>query len=411
MRKETAIHYCDLGIELSLNILIFILPFRHTATVRSFCIIFPLFLWMLKMILEKRLIFSKTGLELPVIASLIWTLISLVWAKDFMYSLNEIRGEMTTYFLLFFLIVNNFQDEQKIKGLIKTLSLGVFTMSFYGIMWFLQKENSSLTDIIKMNSLTVDLGVYLVLTVPVIATLYKVYDGVKEKFFLFLIIILSISSLYLSHNRAAWMAFGFQIILYTIMEKRWKVLFTVTALIILALFSPIQKKIHVRDILTHEITIVSPQGQIEKKETFQTRMMIWREGLDKISEYPIAGIGYGRESFKRAFPDNPIMIEDKGLWHTHNIFMEIALETGIPGLIIFIWLLYSLTKTIIKGMKSMGGFGKVFMTSLFITLTGFLIRNQFDYIYVDDTALMFWLLMSMGTAMVLKDRDIMRHRD
>ncbi len=404
MKKDRAVQYCDLGIELSLNLLIFILPFRHTATIKGFCVLFPLLLWIIKMFLQKRLLFSRTPLDLPVVVFFLWGFTSLITATDFRYSLDEIRGEMGTYFLLFYLIANNLQDEEKIKGMINTLMLGVFTLSFYGVMEFLQRENRSLIDVVKINSLTVDLGVYLVLTVPVMFILHGLSDSIKEKVFISIVIFVSLFALYLTHNRAAWVAFIIQVILLTGIKRMWKTLASVI-LIVITLMAVVTLS-PFKDVLIHRVPVPSPTGEMVDRETAQSRMVIWKEGIDKIKVHPLTGIGYGKESFKKAFPDNPIMLEDKGLWHTHNIFMEIALEIGIPGLIIFLWLLYSLTKTLIKGMKLMAGFGKVFMTSLFIALTGFIIRNQFDYIYIDDTALMFWFLMGMGMAMTLKGQGV-----
>lgn len=403
MKKDSVIQYCDLGIELSLNVLIFILPFRHTASIRSFCILFPVLLWIVKMVIKRKLLFSRTSLDLPIAAFFLWGLISLLTATNLRYSINEIRGEMATYFLLFYLVINNLRDEEKIKDLIKTLTLGVFTMSFYGIIEFLQRENRSLTEMVKINSLTVDLGVYLILAVPVVFILYGLSNSIKEKFFMSIVDLIALFALYLTHNRAAWVAFIAQVILLTGIKKKWKTLlaaiFMIIILMVIAIFSP------VKDVLIHEVPVPSPKGEMVGRETALSRIVIWKEGIGKIREHPLTGIGYGKESFKKAFPDNPIMLEDTGLWHTHNIFMEIALEIGIPGLIIFLWLLYSLTKTIIKGMKTTG-FRKVLMTSLLIVLIGFLIRNQFDYIYIDDTALMFWLLMGMGMAMTLKGQGL-----
>lgn len=405
MKRERIIRYCDLGIELSLAVLIFILPFRHTATIKSFLIIFPMLLWILKMVLERRILFVRTPLDFPILAFFLWGLVSLLTATDLRYSLNEIRKEMLTYFLVFYLVVNNIGEEEKIKGLIKALALGVFTMSFYGIMEFLHRRDITLTDVIKINSLTVDLGVYIVLTVPVIFAIYKFSEKIKEKFFLSIIILLSLGALYISHNRAAWIAFLTQAVLFTAIKKRWKTLLGMVIIImILAAFSPF------KNVLTHEVTVISPSGDIAKRETFQSRLVIWKEGVEKIKEHPITGIGYGRNSFKIAFPDNPVMKGDKGLWHTHNIFMETALEIGIPGLIIFLWLLYSLVKSLIEGIKGNTDFGRTLSTFLIIALVGFMIRNQFDVIYVDDTAKMFWLLMGMGFTLVLKKRNIPKYK-
>jgi O-antigen ligase len=64
------------------------------------------------------------------------------------------------------------------------------------------------------------------------------------------------------------------------------------------------------------------------------RIEFWRASLDVIAKNPIVGVGYGRlagEIGKRIGNARP----------AHNLFLETAAETGIPGLILLLWLFFA----------------------------------------------------------------------
>ncbi len=61
------------------------------------------------------------------------------------------------------------------------------------------------------------------------------------------------------------------------------------------------------------------------------RIQFWRASLDVIAENPIVGVGYGRlpgEIRERIGQERP----------AHNLFLQTAAETGIPGLLLLLWL-------------------------------------------------------------------------
>jgi len=68
------------------------------------------------------------------------------------------------------------------------------------------------------------------------------------------------------------------------------------------------------------------------------RMDIWRRGLLAVADFPLTGIGLG--TFRRLaiayapFFDIDPVLADVG--HAHNIFLQTALDVGIPGLIAYV---------------------------------------------------------------------------
>jgi len=68
------------------------------------------------------------------------------------------------------------------------------------------------------------------------------------------------------------------------------------------------------------------------------RMDIWRRALLAVADFPLTGIGLG--TFRRLaiayapFFDVDPVLADVG--HAHNIFLQTALDLGIPGLIAYV---------------------------------------------------------------------------
>ncbi|MDP3296466.1 MAG: O-antigen ligase family protein [Thermodesulfovibrionia bacterium] len=405
MDKEKLIYYADRGIEFSLIILIFILPFAHTASIRAFCIIFATVLWIGEMAIERRLLLKRTPLDFPNLAFFLWATLSSITAVDPEYSLSQIKGEVGTYLLIFYVTLNNITTEEQVKRLIKSLSLGLLIMSSYGIYQFIIFKGTLVSSSVRISSLTSDynyLATYLIIAVPLVLLQSFVTKG-WLKLCIYLISFLGIFTVYITYTRAAWLALFIQIVLCGLLMRNKKI----TSLAILIGFIVTTMIFWgIKDPFIHKTTLISPAGEITKVDTAFSRLAIWKEGIQQIKKYPLTGIGYGRESFKKAFHDNPFLKKERGqLWHTHNAFMETALEIGIPGMLFLILQLLLLINIFLRAfLKAKQPFSKFLFMGLLLVIFGFFTRNQFDHLYVDDPVMMFWLLMGMGMALIIRDR-------
>ena len=69
------------------------------------------------------------------------------------------------------------------------------------------------------------------------------------------------------------------------------------------------------------------------------RLYVWTNGLKLLKEHPINGTGLG------TFIVAEGRTHSEGMWSTaHNSFVQIAVELGVPGLVVFLGLLFSLYK-------------------------------------------------------------------
>ena len=94
-------------------VLVIFLPIAHTETIRAFSFGIPLGLWIIKMLITRKWLFTRTPLDIPILLfTVIVAGLSLITAVDFQYSLEEYTGKWLTGVVLFYLVVNNFREEQ-----------------------------------------------------------------------------------------------------------------------------------------------------------------------------------------------------------------------------------------------------------------------------------------------------------
>lgn len=93
-------------------------------------------------------------------------------------------------------------------------------------------------------------------------------------------------------------------------------------------------------------TWVTPELQQSTQISLTRRMDIWRLSLELVGRNPLTGIGLGNyeAAFTVAFPTLPLIQGQIAPPHAHQIFLQLALDLGLPGLLAhlgFVALLFS----------------------------------------------------------------------
>ena len=79
---------------------------------------------------------------------------------------------------------------------------------------------------------------------------------------------------------------------------------------------------------TETIGMIDPEGSAEQ------RWEIWQTGFNVIADHPVLGVGLGR--YEQA---NSVYNPSLGRRDIHDTYLEVLAETGVPGLVLFLWLL------------------------------------------------------------------------
>ena len=131
---------------------------------------------------------------------------------------------------------------------------------------------------------------------------------------------------------------------------------------------------------------------------FQTaRWEIWKNGLTLIASRPILGVGAG------AFPIAEGSLHKGGKWNAaHNSFIQIAAELGLPGLGVYLFLLYrgfTNCRKVIRATHRSGPLAGYYWTAQGIetSLCGYVVAGSaLNQAYSD----IFYFLLAMSMVLV-----------
>jgi O-antigen ligase len=131
------------------------------------------------------------------------------------------------------------------------------------------------------------------------------------------------------------------------------------------------------------------------------RLALWREVAGKIEQRPWTGYGFGRGMLRVELRDE---LKVAQLWHAHNLFLDTALQLGVPGVVL---LLALLAATLREGWRLARDPSPAAMAcgiAVVAVLVGMLVRNMTDVLLVRQNALLYWGVMGVLLAWGAKSR-------
>ncbi|MBE6542305.1 MAG: hypothetical protein E7672_07655 [Ruminococcaceae bacterium] len=174
------------------------------------------------------------------------------------------------------------------------------------------------------------LGEYLILIIPIaVASFISRWEGIK-RFQLFFCIAAMGVCLILTWSRGAWLGLLIALLaLVFIWHRRsmWLVIGGVASLPILFSIMP--------ESIKYRITSI---GDLADSST-SYRVYIWNATVEMIRDNVLSGIGIGEEAWDRIYP----LYSLNGIEaapHSHNLFLQIWLELGLFGLIVFLAVIF-----------------------------------------------------------------------
>jgi O-antigen ligase len=385
-----------------LLILIFIRPFisslafPYADAVYSLSLLTFLLFW----ILLKGLSLNQIKpIRYPLILFICSLLISVFFSYSKTASLKELQGYATC--LLIFLAGVSFADREKIK-IIRAIILAGFVIGLLAIYQYFFGFRHLLDYISKQgmpNQFALDyisrrrvfypfvtpnaLAGYLIMVIPL---------ALISRQTLWLLIPMA-SSLFLTQSLGAFISIFLGIVVYfnlqgksrkspsaitlsdfrsgmgkcfilscTIKKRRLLILlglFTVTGIIFM-------------------IRAGTQKQHLQPLFSTLMRLAYWQETFRIIKSHPLIGIGPGNFDLPHSR-------------YAHNSYLQLWAETGIFGLLAFIWLILSIAKSTLKSLKN--GHPKTQNALLLTSCIAFLIHNLVDLtFFLPEVSFIFWAL-------------------
>lgn len=293
---------------------------------------------------------EKTRLEIPLYKTigiyLLIFFISVVTSENFEHSLKTYLLGIIYPILFFFLIANNVKTDKEIRFIIYALIASAVLFSFFDYYYLMRGSMMDISKAIAFHGIHFLGGereLFLLLTLPLALSLAATSSKGKALIFLLAGLIM-IAFLLFSYNRIAVIAMFASL---SVFFKNKRVMIIILSLSVLATIF--------WDWTLHNIF---PRFQeftsIESLHPLSwspMRYYGWVAAIDMIKDYPLSGIGFGmwENYYYKYGPSFTYNIPGYGptrVWITsaHNAFLDIATETGIPGLIAWLLLMSTISK-------------------------------------------------------------------
>jgi len=380
-------------ILISLCLLIIGLPFSNSIIEITASIAIALWFFKKAFILRSFKI-KDTPLNIPISIYFIFVALSLINTRFLMTSLTGFGFKAMEHFLLFVVIIDTVRTKADFKKLIAAI---LFSCALIGIdgLWQFAAGHDFIRDYPLWSSgrLTASFkfpngfGIWLATLMPFCISLV-IFSG-KEKLYkvlgVFLTILLSVC-LVLNFTRGAIIA-----ALFALGFIAWKKGKIARKALILILFMAVLG-----------ISLLAFYGGKEAISAyiFSSNSIIHRISLTKLCwqmfmDQPF--LGHGINTFMSIYGNYSSPELFGGVSYAHNCYLQIAVETGVFGLLAFLWVIAALFVSSLKDInRRKDGFVKACQLGLLAGLGAYLAHSAVDTnLYALQLAILFYYLLGL----------------
>lgn len=336
------------------------------------------------------------GLGMALILFLIVLLVSCVFSFARMSSL-VVWAMYFIFVMFYFVIINTVRTRDQLYGLLRLFVISGALVALYGVMQYVFgwttsnawiDENMFEEETMRVYSTLANpnvLGEYLLLVLPVSVVFFlKDKANTLSKWVYLAITGLVFLCLILTQSRGCWLGFMFAAAIFILFyEGRWWA-FVPLVICILPFVMP-----------QTMIERFSSIGNMDDTST-SYRVFIWMGALGMMKHYFAGGIGMGEAAFNEVYPFfsyNAIIAP-----HSHNTFLQLLVEGGIPALCMFLGVIIVLLKSAqgIYKLRDKKSFNSAMVLGLSAGICGFLLQSMFDYTFYNYRVMaVFFMLMGI----------------
>lgn len=392
--------------EAGMFFLVFLAPLAPTMALAGLSLL-SLFSLAVKSILTPNFQWKYDGLGFLLLSFIAVYLIAGITSFAMVKSLS-IWAIYLAFIAAYFLIINLVHSKKQLSNLLTAFVFSGLLVCLYGIAQYVfgwdtaqaWMDEEMFSDIKMRIYSTLGnpnvLGEYILLVLPVAVGLLWTRKGLLQKLFYGASAGIMLLALILTFSRGCWLGLMLAAAVFVTFAagKLW-------GLGLVAL--PLLPAILPESIINRFTSI----GDLKDSST-SYRVYIWMGTLAMIRDFWVSGIGMGAEAFTEVYPFysyNGIVAP-----HSHNLFLQILVESGIGGILIFGLILLFFLKRMMTGYQLGGGKGaplSTMITAISAGICGFLAQGMFDNCFYNyRVMLVFWCVMGMAMACVYVARRI-----
>ena len=339
-----------------------------------------LFLWLLDCFINKSFEIKKSVLYFPVVGILLWSGLSFIWATNCTESLG-VMSQWVACGVIFFVVYNMVKSSLDVSLIMGAMMASMGYLILIGLIQYYDPSFNLYVQAVPPSGTFANKNMfcdYLIIVLPI--CFYFFMNGLdKTRFYIRvisgLIFISGILFIVFSKTRAEMLAFPlllliFLIALITLRKKnkdsteifsRQKVvvfIFLASMFVIVLISDMLLRKDNQVDNyvkLTKSAFVLSEKEKdafsdniadenLKVTSSATHRLITWANTLKMVQDKPLIGYGlynwkihYGE--YRRALYNDPFYMAGSALDQVHNDYLQILVDLGLVGFLLFAWLI------------------------------------------------------------------------
>jgi putative inorganic carbon (HCO3(-)) transporter len=343
----------------------------------------------------------RTPIDLPLLGFVGWVLCTVPFATDPAYSFSEWR-KLVAQVLVFYWAMFVLRRHRRIelsRQIVWAVVLGSLALSGFALVDFVLRGGTWRNRLIRAGAPYSDynwLTTYLVLVIPILIGWIVIHRAFWVRAFGALTLVMAGFAQVVAYTRAGWVAHFAQAVGFGLMAGRRRLVIWVLAGAI---------------VMGGGLIVVSEIGyQRDTIDpwTLSARVKTWGLGLHQVVQHPLVGVGYGNDTFLRLYAAEVEAEKDKGaeekvLPGLHNTFAMVLMGSGVPAIMVFIWIFVRIVSTLTRQWRRFtAAETQWLLVAVAVVTVGFATRNLFDYMFAGSLAHLFWILVAAGLCCSVK---------
>jgi putative inorganic carbon (HCO3(-)) transporter len=314
------------------------------------------------------------------------------------------------FILFYFILVNTIKTRQQLYALVALLVVSSTLTSLYGLYqlktvgatseaWV---DTTLFGDIKARVGSTFDnpnvLGEYLVLIIPIAIAMLWGQKGWFSRLVTLGLTAIMLGCLVYTYSRGAYIGLILAFAIFAVLRDRRFIILGVVGLLVLPFVLPAS--------VINRFTSI---GNLSDTSS-SYRISVWLGSLKVVKDYWPSGIGLGLEPFKLIYPK--YSLNAAYAHHSHNIYIQLLIETGIAGFTMFFAMIIVYYKTLLAGFyKTKDKFISTFMIAIASGMAGYLAQGMVENLWYNNKVLLtFWVMLAFGMiakALITEDNEVL----
>lgn len=371
--------------------------------------LFVLFVYFITLISGKNFSYRIAKFDFLMLCFMLSSALAVVISNAISDSIRVFMFFVTSFIFMIVISgsIKNIKDLQKFVGII---SIGVIITSLYCIYQGLigVEIDVRLTDISTNQGMPGraystfenpnNYAEYLVMFMPFMAAFALNQKTNSKRFLCLLLVLIPFAALLYTYSRSCWVSFAISAVVFICFYNYKLIPLLLLGAIVLIPFLP-------ETILNRIGTIGSM-----KDTSNQYRLLIWDGVLKMLKDTFVTGIGLGPASFQKLYPSfahaSAVLAP-----HSHMLFMEVLVETGLMGFISFMlyWIM-SLKRLITSKIRHKLSYEvNNYVCACLASFTGIIFVSGVEYIWFYPRTMFCFFIMTgliMATLKITKKEKL-----